>query len=133
MKSKIIDQRTIAESLQQRCPFITFAFIRGLDPEGRRNSMENLELSVHLEGQTGFFYALEKIIPVMEELVPKTCCEITLLNNVDAQTRYKASNAPCLFIRKGNEEIYHKFVDRASLDYRILRAQFRRKGIFQLD
>lgn len=133
MKQKLVDLKRVADSLQEQCPFITFAIISGIDEEGRFNSLENVELSVLLDANTGFFYALEKILPVMTVLVPEAFCEVTLLNRVDIKTRFQASNSRCLFIRNGKEHTYRKFVQRACLDYRILRAQYRLNGTIHND
>ena len=133
MKPKKVDLQRIAESLQMHCPFITFAMISGLDDEGWLKPLENVELSVLIDTDTGFFYALEKILPVMTCLVPDAFCEVTLLNRVDVKTRFMASNSRCLFIRTGQEISYENFVQKACLDYRIMSAQCRIKGIKYLD
>ncbi len=133
MKPKLVDLKKVALLLQAQCPFITFAVISGIDEEGRVTLLENVELSVLIETNTGFFYALEKILPVMSELIPEAFCEVTLLNRADVITRYNASNSRCLFIRNGNEQTYRKFVQQTRLDYRILKAHCRRKGISWLN
>jgi hypothetical protein len=129
MKPKLVDVKKVAQLLQAQCPFIAFAVINGIDAEGHVSLLENVELSVLLEKNTGFFYALEKILPAMTVFIPEAFCEVTLLNRVDVITRYKASNSQCLFIRNGNEQTYRKFIQQSRLDYRILKAQCRRKGI----
>jgi hypothetical protein len=133
MKPKLVDLKGVADSLREQCPFIMFATINGIDEEGRLSLLANVELSVLLDRSTGFFYALEKILPVMTVLVPEAFCEVTLLNRVDVKTRFEASNSRCLFIRNGKEQTYREFVQQARLDYRILRARYRLNGILNND
>ena len=133
MKSKKVDVRKIAETLQERCPFIVFAMFTGLDDEGRLKWLENLELSVFLDSGIGNWCSLEKILPVMAAVTPGTFCDVTLLNRVDAVTRFRAAHGLCLFIRHGYEQQYRQFVQHASLDFRVMRAQQRRRGIIEND
>lgn len=133
MTSKKVDLKKIADTLQERCPFIIFAMLTGLDEEGRLKWLENPELSVFIGSDTGNWYALEQILPVVSETVPEAFCDVTLLNRVDAVTRFRATNGLCLFVQKGKEQQYYQFVQHASLDYRIMRAQQRRSGIIEND
>ena len=131
MKSQKIDLRKIAETLREQCPFILFAMLNGLDEEGRLKWLGNLELSVLVGSDTGTWSALEQIIPAISAAVPDVFCDVTLLNRVDAITRFRAVHGLCLFIREGGEQHYHKFVLHANLDYRIMRAHQRRNGIIE--
>jgi hypothetical protein len=133
MHSKKVDVQKIADSLRERCPFIMFAMLTGLDDEGQVKWLENIELSVFIGYETGSWYALEQILPIMESSVPEAFCDVTLLNRVDAVTRFRATKGCCLFIQEGKEQQYEKFVRHASLDYKILRAHQRRKGIIEND
>ncbi len=128
MKPKLVDLKRVAHLLQEQCPFIIFAIISGIDEEGRLNLIDNVELFVLLETSIGIFFALEKILPVMTVLVPEALCDVTLLNKVDVITRFHASNSRCLFIGNGKEQSYRQFVQRARLDYRIFKAQYRLNG-----
>ena len=107
--------------------------VPGLDDEGRLKWLENLELSVFIDADAGTWHSLEKILPVMAITAPGTFCDVTLLNRVDAVTRFRAAHGLCLFIRQGQEQQYRLFVQHASLDYRIMRAQQRRRGIIEND
>ncbi|MEI7898180.1 MAG: hypothetical protein WCJ26_14160 [bacterium] len=133
MKSKNVDLKKIADSLRERCPFILFAMFTGLDENGELNRKENPELSVFIGPDTGNWHALEQILPVMSKMIPGEMCDVTLLNRVDAVTRFRAANGQCLFVQEGKEQQYTKFVKHASLDYRIMRAQYRRRGIIEND
>jgi hypothetical protein len=133
MKTKRVDLKKIADTLQERCPFIVFAMLTGLDDEGRLKWLEHPELSVYIGSDTGNWYALEQILPVITETVPQAFCDVTLLNRVDVATRYRAAHGLCLFIRKGQEQKFYQFKHHASLDYRILRAQQRRSGTLEND
>jgi hypothetical protein len=123
MNSKLVDLKRVADSLREECPFIQFAIVSGIDEEGRPDLLNNVELSVLLDNNTGFCYALEKILPVITDVVPTNLCEVVLLNKVDLKTRFKASNARCLFIQKGMEQTYRAFVQQARLDFRIMKAK----------
>jgi hypothetical protein len=133
MKSKKVDLKKISDTLQEKCPFIVFAMLTGLDEEGRLKWLENLELSVYLGSDIGNWYALEQILPVITETLPQAFCDVTLLNRVDAATRFRAAHGLCLFIRKGQEQQFYKFRHHASLDYRVMRAQQRRCGTIDND
>jgi hypothetical protein len=133
MKSKKVDLKSIADTLRERCPFIQFATLTGLDAEGRLKWLENLELSVFIGAEAGNWSALEQILPVISDAVPGAFCEVTLLNHVDAATRFRAVQGLCLFIREGGEQCYQQFARHASLDYRIMRAHQRRMGIMEND
>jgi hypothetical protein len=129
MKSTRIDLDAVSVLLQERCPFITFALLGGPDKDGCMAAGEKLELSVFLDGGIGTWTAIEKILPVMTVIVPGVFCEVTLLNNVDPATRYRAMQEICLFIQKGQEPVFNEFGKRSSLDYRIMRAHQRRTGM----
>jgi hypothetical protein len=133
MKSKKVDLKKIADALRAQCPFIMFAMLTGLDDKGRLKWLENLELSVFIGTDTGTWYALERILPVITAAVPEAFCEVTLLNRVDAATRFRVIHSVCLYIQEGKEQQYNQFVRHATLDYRILRAQQRRRGIIEND
>ena len=133
MKSKKVDLMKIADTLRERCPFIMFAMLSGLDEEGRLRWLQNLELAVFIGAETGTWYALEQILPIISMSVPEAFCEVTLLNRVDAATRYRAIHGLCIFIRDGKEQEYHRFAQNAHLDYRIMRAHQRRRGIIDND
>jgi len=133
MKSIKIDVRMIAEQLRRRCPFIAFAMLAGPDEDGLWHNRGNLELSVFLRPGTGNWSALEQILPVMSEIVPASACDVTLLNRVDAATRLRAARGTCLFVREGKEQEYLRFVRNAELDYRIMRARGRRRGLIDND
>ena len=129
MKTTWIDVGTIAEKLQESCPFITFALIRGLDPNGFLILPEKIELSVFVNAGIGTWPAIEKILPVISVVAPDIYCEVVLLNRADPATRTSAIHDQCLFIQKGQEHVFHEFGQRSSLDYRILRAHQRRRGL----
>ena len=133
MKSLKFNLTTITERLRDRCPFILFALITGLDEEGWLHPAENLELSVYIGSGTGTWHALEKILPVVSAMIPETFCDVTLLNHVDATTRFRAIHGVCLFIREDKEQNYSHFVQHATLDYQIMRARGRRLGIIDND
>ncbi len=133
MKVRLVDLKRVADSLQVQCPFITFAMIEGIDEKGQHISPGNLELFVMLENNTGFFLALEKILQAMAIMVPGELCEVTILNRVDVTTCFKASNARCLFVRCEKEQIFRQFLQRACLDYRILKAQHRLNSVRRND
>ena len=128
MKSKKVDVRKIADTLRERCPFIMFAMLTGLDDDGHVKWLTNIELSVFIGSDTGNWYALEQILPVMEASIPEAFCDVTLLNRVDPVTRYRAMQGCCLFVQEGREHHYRQFRQHASLDYRVMRAQQRRLG-----
>ena len=133
MQSKKVDLKKIADTLREQCPFIMFAMLTGLDEDGRLKWMQNPELSVFIGSDTGTWYALEQILPVVSATVPEAFCDVTLLNRVDATTRFRAIQGLCLFVQNGKEQNYRRFVEHASLDYRIMRAQQRRRGIIDND
>ncbi|MFZ4562661.1 MAG: hypothetical protein ACOYNU_04710 [Bacteroidales bacterium] len=133
MKPNPVELKVVTSSLYEQCPFILFAIVSGIDAEGRVNLPDHVELSVMLERNTGFCFALEKILPVLSERITGVQCEVVFLNRVDAVTRFNASNSRCLFIRSGQEQIYRRFIQQARLDYNILRAQFRLNGMIRND
>jgi hypothetical protein len=125
MKSKKVDLNKLTMALQADCHFVLFAIITGFDQEKQVPLEKNLELSVYVESGTGSIMALEKLLFVVNKVVPDFFCEIILLNKTDADSRFKAAGGTCLFIRPGNEIIYELFVSRASFDYRVKRAQLK--------
>jgi len=133
MKPDLVELKMVTSSLCDQCPFILFAIVSGIDAEGRVNLPVRVELSVMLERNTSFCYALETILPLLSELITGVECEVVFLNRVDAVTRFNASNSRCLFIRSGQEQIYRRFIQQARLDYNILRARFRLNGMIQND
>jgi hypothetical protein len=133
MKSQKIDLQKIADALRERCPFVVFAIVNGLDEHGRTSLCEDPELSVFIQAGTGTWRALERILPVIAATVPVAHCDVTLLNRADAKTRFRALHGLCLFVQEDYKEHYRHFVRHASLDYRIMRAQGRRIGIIDND
>ena len=133
MKSTWIELKKVAEILQEKCPFIKFALLSGLDKYGGLDAHEKLELSVFVDSDIGTWAAIEKILPVLTIAIPDVICEVTLLNHVDPGTRNRAMQDICLFIRNGQEQVFRDFGQRSSLDYRILCAQNRRKGLIEHD
>jgi len=133
MKSKKVDLKRISDALTERCPFIMFAMLTGIDQEGRQKWFGNLELSVFVGSDIGTWYALEKILPVITSTVPEFFWNVTLLNRADAFTRYRAVQGLCLFIREGREQQFQQFTKHAHLDYRILRAHLRKRGFIEND
>ena len=133
MRLKILDLKRIAEILKEQCPFIIFAFLKGMDKERMLQSTENLELCVYVDTDTGTCYALEKILAVMTMAAPEVFCEVILLNFADRYTRFQALQDHCLFVRVEHENHYLKFLYHTTLDYRIMRAQERRRGISRND
>ena len=129
MKSKKIDLKKVAEELQRECPFIAFAYVGGIGENEQLIPLENLDLAVFVEKNTGISSALQKILPAMTNLVPDAFCEVILLNRADPVTRFRASKNRVLFVRDGQDQARQQFNQRASLDYRILRAQNRRRGL----
>ena len=129
MKSKRIDLKIMSDILQEKCPFISFALLGGPDKNGCLCAGEKLGLSVFVEPGTGTWTAIERILPVMTLAAPGVFCEVTLLNNVDPLTRYRAMQDICLFVQEGQEQAFGEFGQRSSLDYRIMRAQQRRNGV----
>jgi hypothetical protein len=130
---KLVDLKRVADALREECPFIQFAIVSGIDEEGRPDLLNNVELSVLLDQNTGFCYALEKILPVITDLIPTNLCEVVLLNRVDLKTRFKASNSRCLFIQQGMEQTYRAFIQQARLDFRIMKAKGRLNGVIYSD
>jgi hypothetical protein len=133
MKSQKIDLQKIADALRERCPFVVFAMVTGLDEDGRTILREDPGLSVFIEDGTGTWDALKVILPVISAAVPVAHCDVTLLNRADAKTRFRAIHGLCLFVQEDYKEHYLHFVRHASLDYRIMRAQGRRMGIIDND
>ena len=133
MKSIWIDLKNVAKILQEKCPFIKFALISGPDENGCLNVSAKLDLSVFVGSGIGTWVAIEKILPVITVAVPEVCCEVTLLNLADPATRYRAMQDICLFIQTGQEHVFHEFDLRSKLDYRIMRAQKRRRGLVEDD
>ncbi len=131
MKSTLIDLKNVAKILQEKCPFIKFALLNGPDENGCLNASAKLDLSVFVGSGIGTWVAIEKILPVITVAVPEVCCEVTLLNLADPATRYRAMQDICLFIQKGQEDVFHEFDLRSRLDYRIMRAQKRRRGLVE--
>ena len=129
MQPKRIDMKRVSELLQQRCPFILFAFFAGMDEDGKMKYPENLDLSVYTGSDTQSWSAIEKILPVMTLVSPEVFCEVTILNLAGTGTRFYALTGHCLFIKKGQEYFYREFDRKTNLDYRILRAHERRRGI----
>ena len=133
MKSTWIELKKVAEVLQEKCPFITFALLNGIDKDGSLNAHTKLELSVFVDSGIGTLAAIEMILPAMTSVAPGAMCEVTLLNHVDPTTRHFAMQDICLFIRNGQEQFFRDFGQRSSLDYRILCAQNRRRKLIQDD
>ncbi len=129
MKRKKVDIQKIQSALLTSCPFISFAFISGPDESGFIMPPGNLDLAVYLDGSIGMCLALENILPVMNRIVPQVFCELTILNRVDPITRHEVLQKSPLFVRETGEHQYSQFVKNAELDYRILRAQYRRRGV----
>lgn len=129
MKRKKIDLQKIQNTLLSSCPFISFAFIDGPDCSGFIMPPGNIDLAVYLDGTIGTYLALERILPVMTHSVPEVFCEVTILNRVDPITRYNVIQKSPLFIRETRENQFTQFVRKANLDYRVLRAQYRRRGL----
>ena len=129
MRSKRIDLQVVSETLQEKCPFITFALLGGTDKHGFLCDGEKIELSVFVIPGTVTWDAIENILRAMTPAVPGIFCEVTLLNHVDPGTRHHAMQDTCLFIQKGMEKVFYDFSQRSSLDYRIMRAQQRRNGL----
>ena len=121
--------KRVADMLQAKCPFICFAFLTGPDEAGCLTTPETLELSVFVGIGTGTWTAIEKILAVTNSAVPEVYCEVTLLNHVGPATRYKAMHGKCLFIKQGEEHFFNEFGMSSNLEYRILRAQKRRRGL----
>lgn len=128
MDIKKVDFNNLALSLQDHCPFILFAMLTGFDAEKEAPVEKNLELSVFLEPGTGFVMALEKILLVAARAAPDFFCEITILNRIDADSRFRAAGGTRLFIRAGKEDLFKMFVTNASFDYRLKRAHMRLQG-----
>jgi len=133
MESIKIDLNKVSAALREQCPFVVFATISGLDKNGWVNRKENLELSVFINSGTSTWDALEKLLPVVSVAVPETHCDVTLLNRVDAATRFRAAHGFCLFTQDGKEQDFQKFARHASLDYRIMRVWQRRMGLLEND
>ncbi|NCA76709.1 MAG: hypothetical protein EOM90_10260 [Alphaproteobacteria bacterium] len=129
MKRKKVDLLKIQNVLLSSCPFISFAFIQGPDSSGFIMPPGNIDLAVYLDGTIGTYQALERILPVMTHSVPQVFCELTILNRVDPITRYNVLQKSPLFIREKMENQFSQFVRKTNLDYRILRAQYRRRGL----
>jgi hypothetical protein len=121
--------KSLSDTLQEHCPFILFAMLSS--QEGRENTkcVGRIELSVYIDPTTTSWLALEKILAVFNTFFPLSGFEVTLLNRVDAQTRYRSVHDPSLFIRAGMDQHHHRFVHRALLDYRLSRAHARKNGI----
>jgi len=129
MKTCEFNLKKIADTLHEQCPFILFATMNGLDEAGRPGWLKNPEVSVFVTPGTGLWLALEKILPLLAGAAPGVFIDVTLLNRVDAVTRYRATQGVALFIREGSQETYANFVRQAGLDHRILRARGRRLGL----
>jgi hypothetical protein len=124
-----VDLKMLSETLGKRCPFIIFALLSGLDENFQIKKRENPELCVFIDSKTGSWQALEQIFTVMASMAPEPICDVIVLNRVDGLTRHRAIQGLCLFIQEGQEQNYRLFVQRTNLDYKVMRAQWRRKGI----
>ncbi|MCX6267590.1 MAG: hypothetical protein NTW16_09570, partial [Bacteroidetes bacterium] len=133
MKSQKFELTKIADALREHCPFIVFATLPGIDEDGQVTCLEIMEVCVFIGSDTGIWDALEQILPAIAKVVKTDLCHVTFLNRVDVETRYRAVNGVCLFIREGKEHNYRQFARHAILDYRIMRAQQRRRGLIEND
>lgn len=133
MKSAGIELKKFADTVREQCPFVAFAIISELNEEGQVHSIENPELSVFICSGYPPWLALRQILTVLSTFNPELLCDITLLNRVDSESRIRAVNGKCLFIRKGCENHYHQFARNARLDYRIMKALQRRMGLIEND
>lgn len=129
MKPGKFDLGNVADALQERCPFILFAMINGLDDHGQPGWLKNPEVSVFIDPATSCWQALEKILPVMAVASPGVFFEVTMLNRVDVETRFRATQGVCLFVRQDMLGNYTNFIRQAGLDHRIMRARGRKSGI----
>jgi hypothetical protein len=77
--------------------------------------------------------ALKQILTAISKVNPALLYDVTLLNRVDNETRIRAVNGRCLFIREGHENHFHQFVRYARLDYRIMKALQRKEGLIEND
>ncbi len=133
MKTPKIDFKKISGMLRERCPFIHFAMLSGFDEEGQPVCQENRVLYAFIAVDTGSWKALEQILQVVAATLPDGFCEVTLLNRVDAAIRFRAIHGICLFVQEDKMQHYRQFVQRANLDYRIMRALGRRMGSIEND
>jgi hypothetical protein len=118
----------LAGGLAEKCPFIDFAFIGGMDSDGSPVPGGAVEIFVFTAPETRTLDALELTLPLLDHLLPGIPVDLIVMNNVDPGTRHRAMQETCLFVRPGRETIFDEFRNRSDLDYRLLRAQMRRKG-----
>ena len=128
-----LDLKKLSDTLTEQCPFIMFAMLNGLDANGQPEWHNNPELSVFISADTGTWHALEQILPVLKATVPDMFVDVTLLNRVDAVTRFRAIQGICLYVREDSGHNYRRFVQQAFLDYRIMRARGRSMGFIDND
>jgi hypothetical protein len=133
MTSKKIDLKKISEVLREQCPFIVFATISCLEETGRPGRGEKPELNVFILEEKGTWSALEQILQSITPIIPDSSFDLTLLNRVDPATRLRAANGFCLYVLDGKEQYYRQFVRQASLDYRLMRARQRVRGLVDND
>lgn len=129
MKRIVIDPEKFGETLHNSCPFIRFAFICGIIPGNNSDLPKTIDLAVYLDGSTDEYLAIEVILPLLIQCFPGSHCELTLLNYSDPVTRQRTIKTNPLFVRKGSESFFSQFVRQTSLDYRIMMAQYRRRGL----
>ncbi|MFZ4521229.1 MAG: hypothetical protein ACOYNC_05960 [Bacteroidales bacterium] len=133
MNAKMVKLAHVANLLCKDCPFVLFAWFSILENNDRKNGQSNLNLSVYISADAGFLVSIERIFRVFKASFPDSACDVTLLNHADAATRYKAVHGACMFSRAGCASEYRQFVRQAHLDYRILRAHQRRRGLIEND
>jgi hypothetical protein len=133
MKTGKFNLKKLAEALQERCPFILFATISGLDEAGQPGWLNDPELSIFILPGMGAWHALEKTLPVLAVTDPGVFFDVTLLNRVDVVSRFRAIHGECVFVREEAQEEYKNFMRQAGLDYRLMRARARRAGVIDND
>ncbi|MBL7112399.1 MAG: nucleotidyltransferase domain-containing protein [Bacteroidales bacterium] len=91
--------QNLASDLKSRFPEICFAFLFGSSQDGEVREGADIDLAVWLEDPSKRAELIPRIIGVVEAVVPRISCDLTLLNDAGEQLAFEALTGRELFIR----------------------------------
>jgi hypothetical protein len=129
MKIREIDLGQLRIALSDRCPFISYAWLQGIDESGFITAHEDIGLFVFSDGSLSTNTLIKRTLEAVIALLPPAYGGPVLLNRMDPISKFDATRDQPFFIRAGQEENCIQFLKRVDLDYRVACAHCRRKGI----